>query len=74
MPNNQFKKGELYSFITGKAQRPLPGGCRKILNKLEWKLRLNNGVYYIIYGKRMDKASSNYAMLLSGTSQASQDW
>ena len=38
MPNNQFKKGELYSFITGKASTALAGDCKKILNRQELKL------------------------------------
>jgi DNA-binding MarR family transcriptional regulator len=32
MPNNQFKKGELYSFITGKASTAIADGCKRILS------------------------------------------
>ncbi len=33
MPNNQFKKGELYSFITGKASTAIARRLQKKLNK-----------------------------------------
>jgi len=33
MPNNQFKKGELYSFITGKAPTPIATRLQKKFNE-----------------------------------------
>ena len=32
MPNNQFKKGELYSFITGKASTAIARRLQKKIN------------------------------------------
>ena len=53
MPNNQFKKGELYSFITGKASTAIARRLQKKFNSAGLELPLSNGVYYIICGNRM---------------------
>jgi len=40
MPNNQFKKGELYSFITGKASTAIARRLQKKLNDAGLKLTI----------------------------------
>jgi len=40
MPNNQFKKGELYSFITGKASTAIARRLQKKLNDAGFKLTI----------------------------------
>src|SRR5215213_6629736 len=40
MPNNQFKKGELYSFITGKASTAIARRLQKKFNKAGLKLTI----------------------------------
>ena len=40
MPNNQFKKGELYSFITGKASTAIARRLQKKLNDSGLKLTI----------------------------------
>jgi DNA-binding MarR family transcriptional regulator len=40
MPNNQFKKGELYSFITGKASTAIARRLQKKLNNADLNLTI----------------------------------
>jgi DNA-binding MarR family transcriptional regulator len=40
MPNNQFKRGELYSFITGKASTAIARRLQKKFNKAELNLTI----------------------------------
>jgi len=40
MPNNQFKKGELYSFITGKASTAIARRLQKKFNQAELNLTI----------------------------------
>ena len=40
MPNNQFKKGELYSFITGKASTAIARNLQKKFNAAELNLTI----------------------------------
>ena len=40
MPNNQFKKGELYSFITGKASTAIARNLQKKLNMAGLKITI----------------------------------
>ena len=40
MPNNQFKKGELYSFITGKASTAIARNLQKRFNAAGLKITI----------------------------------
>jgi hypothetical protein len=74
MPNNQFKKGELYSFITGIASTAIARRLQKNLMPPGSISPLNNGVYSIIYGKKKASASRNCAMLHIETNPVLPAW
>ena len=50
MPNNQFKRGELYSFITGKASMAIARRLQKKFNTAELNLTIEQwGVLYHLW-------------------------
>ena len=53
MPNNQFKRGELYSVINGMASTAVAKDYKRILDRQDWRSRSNNGVFCITYGKKI---------------------
>jgi len=74
MPNNQFKRGELYSFITGKASTAIARRLQKNFKQASVDITIEQwSVLYHLW-KQDGLANNNYAMQLLGTSPALQGW
>jgi hypothetical protein len=74
MPNNQFKKGELYSFITGKASTAIARNLQKKFAAAGLKITIEQwSVLYHLW-KEDGKSQQELCVPLSGTSPASPGW